>query len=86
MRKWIDRLAGAAIIIGVVTAYSWATDREELYQQFGPKLDEAVVRVMIDEINLLRAEHGLSERTTAQLMNAVDVELTGLEDYDWMAE
>ena len=58
--------------------------REELYRKFGPKLIEAIVIVIKDEINLLRVEAGLPERTNQQLMNAVDTKLSSLPDYPWM--
>ena len=58
--------------------------REELYQQFGPMLLEAVVMVIKDEINALRAEAGLAERTNEQIINAVSTKLATLSTYDWM--
>ena len=61
-------------------------NREELYRQFGPILVEAIVLIMMDEINILRAEHGLSPRTKQQLINAIENKLSGLELYDWMNE
>ena len=60
--------------------------REKLYQCFGPKLLEAVVLIIKDEINLLRAELGLPKRTNKQIINAVSAKLESLPDYDWMRE
>ena len=60
--------------------------RNELYQRFGPKLLEAIVLIIKDEINLLRTELGLPERTNEQIRNAVSAKLESLSDYDWMKE
>ena len=56
----------AGFIVGVLigTAISsYALTREEIFRRFGPKIIEAVVLVIKDEINILRAEHGLAART-----------------------
>lgn len=60
--------------------------REDLYRMFGPKLVEAVVLVIKDEINLLRVEHGLPERTNQQIVDTIETKLGTLSDYDWMNE
>ena len=60
--------------------------REELYEHFGPKLIEAVVLVVKDEINLLRTQHGLSDRTNEQIIGAIGNKLNGIANYDWMEE
>lgn len=60
--------------------------REQLYQQFGPKLIDALTQVMLDEINLLRAEHDLAQRNGAQLVDAIANKLENIPDYDWMKE
>lgn len=60
--------------------------REELYRCFGPKLLEAIVLIIKDEINLLRAEHELPERTNQQIINIVSNKLQQLADYDWMVD
>lgn len=60
--------------------------KAELYQKFGPKLVDAIVQVMSDEINLLRAEQGLSQRNEAQLVDAIANKLENIPDYDWMKE
>ncbi len=86
MSKWIDRLIVAVIVFVACSTWSYAMDREQLYRQFGPKLTEAVVRVMIDEINILRTQHGLNERTKTQAIYSVQSELDALQNYDWMSE
>ncbi len=58
--------------------------RDEIYQRFGPILIEALCDIITDELNTLRAEHGLSPRTKQQLLNALESKLDGLETYDWI--
>jgi len=58
--------------------------REDLYRRFGPLIVEALVLITKDEINILRQEAGLSERTNQQIMNALENKLNSLTKYDWM--
>jgi len=58
--------------------------RDELYRAFGPMLLEALACIIKDEINLLRAQHGLAARTNQQIMDAIDAKLQTLSEYDWM--
>ena len=58
--------------------------REGLWKHFGPVIIEALALVVKDEINLLRVEHSLPERTDQQLFDAVDTKLKSLPKYDWM--
>lgn len=58
--------------------------REQLYHRFGPKLIDALTQVVLDEINLLRAEVGLPERTGQQVINVIANKLENIPDYDWM--
>jgi len=58
--------------------------REEIYIKFGPLLVEAIVLVIKDEINILRTQAGLSERTNEQIINAVSEKINTLEKYEWM--
>lgn len=60
--------------------------REELGRTFGPLQNEAIVLVIKDEINLLRIEAGLPERTDTQVMAAIANKLNSLELYDWMKQ
>ena len=60
--------------------------RDEAYRRFGPKLIEAIVRKIVDEINLLRVEAGLAQRTQQQVIDALIDEYQSLSDYDWMGE
>ena len=58
--------------------------RDVIYRHFGPMLLEAVVDIIMDEINILRAEAGLNARNKSQLINALENKLTGLSKYNWM--
>ena len=58
--------------------------REELYKMFGPLLLEAIVLCAKDEINILRVELGLSERTNEQIRASLENKLSTLSKYDWM--
>lgn len=60
--------------------------REELYKEFGPMLVEAIVILTKEEINIIRVELGLLERTNEQIIDAIGNKLEGLEKYDWMQE
>ena len=58
--------------------------RDDVYSMFGPKLLEAIALIIKDEINTLRAEHSLPDRTNQQILNAIEAKLETLSDYDWM--
>ena len=60
--------------------------REKLYRYFGPKLIEAVVLIIKDEINILRTKAELPERTNKQIITAISNKLDSLSDYNWMDE
>jgi len=59
-------------------------NREELYGKFGPMMLEAIVLLVKDEINILRTQHGLAERTNQQIMDAIDAKYNTITKYDWM--
>lgn len=61
-----------------------AITRDDLYHKFGPILIEALALIIKDEINLLRAEHSLPERTNQQIMDAMETKLENLTPYDWL--
>ena len=58
--------------------------RDDLYQRFGPLLIEAIVLVFQDEINVLRTKARLPEKTDQQLIDAIDIKLSGCIKYSWM--
>ena len=60
--------------------------RDKLYRAFGPKLIEALARVITDEINILRNQHGLTSRTKEQVVNAITSKYQEIPDYDWQDE
>ena len=57
--------------------------RDELYQRFSPELVEAIVLVIKDEVNLLRNQHGLPERTNQNVINAIGNKLSSIPKYSW---
>jgi hypothetical protein len=59
-------------------------DRDELFHQWGPQLLEATCLVLLDEINILRDQLSLPQRTKEQALNAVASELTDCPPYSWM--
>ena len=60
--------------------------REELYQAFGPMLLEAMALVLVDEINILRAQHSLADRTGPQIVSSLEAKLATLPQYAWMTD
>lgn len=60
--------------------------RDELYQKFGPKLIDAFVQTIWDEINVLRAEQGFRQRSKQQVIDVIANKLENIPDYDWMKE
>lgn len=60
--------------------------RDELYRKFGPLILEALALVVKDEINTLRTNHGLANRTNQQIIDAIETKLFVLGKYDWMNE
>lgn len=79
-------IALAAFCAGLVYAQTVKTKREGLYQQFGPRLIEAVVLTMKDEINVLRTKAGLPERTDEQVLDAIYAKLGTVQAYDWASK
>lgn len=60
--------------------------REQLYQKFGPKLMDALAQVILDEVNILREEVGLTTRNSTQLTDAISNKLENIPDYNWMKD
>jgi hypothetical protein len=60
--------------------------RDDLLIKFGPKLLEAFTLMLLDEINILRAQLSLSPRTAQQLLTQLSNHVTTIPDYDWMDE
>ena len=57
--------------------------RSELYEHFGPYLLEAITLIIKDEINILRTEAGLPERTNQQLVDAIKNRLDIGEEFQY---
>lgn len=62
------------------------SQRDDLFKKFGPKLIEAFISIVLDEINILRVEASLTPRTPAQVFPAVLSKLNSCSDYEWMLE
>lgn len=60
--------------------------RDDLFQQFGPLLIEAIVDFMLDTVNILRQEQGMPEITKDEYLTQLTNHVTELEPYDWMEE
>lgn len=51
---------------------------EVFEERFGPVVLKAIVLMLKDEINLLRAQHGLPDRTNEQVIAALDAKYDSL--------
>lgn len=60
--------------------------RDDLYSKFGPILLEAMVLMLLEQINVLRVNQGMPEITEQDLIDSLNNHLTELEPYDWMTE
>lgn len=63
-----------------------AISESTLAKHFGPKIIIALALVIKDEINVLRVNAGLPERTNQQVLDAINTKLEAIPDYDWMNE
>lgn len=76
-------IVGLTIGFLLSSGIAYAVTASQLYRQFGSKLLHAIVFVIKDEINILRAEHGLSARTNEQVMNSIQNKLDTIPNYAW---
>lgn len=60
--------------------------RDALFQRFGPLLIEAIVKVLVDEMNTIHPGQGLPDVTYQEVFDRVMNHLSHLEPYDWMKE
>jgi len=60
--------------------------RSEVFELFGPKLQEAFLNLILSEVNELRSAQGLAPRTKTQVYNQITNDALHLPDYDWMTE
>lgn len=58
--------------------------RDELFQQFGPLLIEAITDFLLDNVNELRRNQGMPEITKDEYLEQLLNHITELEPYDWM--
>ncbi len=61
-------------------------ERDELYRHFGPILLEAMVLVLLNQINILRHQQGMPKITEQDLIDSLNNHLSELEPYDWMGD
>ena len=57
--------------------------RDDLMAQFGPKLLEAAIVVLLDETNRLRAHVGMPQVTLGDFYDEITNHITELEPYEW---
>lgn len=60
--------------------------RDDVYRQFGPVLMEALFDMILDEVNQLRTNAGLPERTKEYFLGRAHNAHAHLPPYDWMSE
>lgn len=60
--------------------------RDELFKHFGPKLFEAFVEMILDELNNLRIQANLSAQTKERFMDEINNRLVNLASYNWMSD
>lgn len=60
--------------------------RDKLFRKFGPLLLEALVKVLVDEMNLVHPGQGLPDVTYEEVFTKVENHLSSLDLYDWMKE
>lgn len=58
--------------------------RDEIYQQFGPLLLEAITDFLLDNVNTLRRNQGMPEISKDEYLALLNNHLSTLPKYDWM--
>ena len=58
--------------------------RDEIFRKFGPILTEAIMLVLLEEINELRNNQGMPERTEQWIIDSLANHTSELLPYDWM--
>ncbi len=71
-----DAVDAAAAAAAATAAKTGAKTRHDAEDGEGRAL-RALVKLMVAELNILRAEHGLADRTYAQARTAIDAEIDG---------
>lgn len=58
--------------------------RDDILAQFGPKLIEAMLIDLFENIKELRRATGQPERTLEDFLTEVSARIPNIPDYDWM--
>lgn len=72
---WADIVNNEAQCLQNIQNIQTANDKVAAKAEFETRELKAFVKILIDEINILRANDGLSNRTIQQLRNAIDAEI-----------
>ena len=60
------------------------SERDNLFQQFGPILLEAFMIMVLDETNRLRKKLNMTQLTQLDVLNEISNHLSELQPYSWM--
>lgn len=60
------------------------SERDDLIEHFGPFLFEALVRILVEELNRLRSQLGMPLITKENFFTEINNDLSHLEPYEWM--
>lgn len=60
--------------------------RDNVYQQFGPLILEALIDNLLEQINILRFHAGLPEMPKEAFLGSAHNHLNHLDPYEWMPE
>ncbi len=58
-------------------------EREELMQRFGPKLIEAIMKEIREELDEIRAKIALTPKSEQDFIDGISEKLNNIEDYSW---
>ncbi len=83
MKRYIAGLLTGIVISATLGIALAGTVRENLYQQWGPRILEAVVRVCQDEFNRNRTWHSQPQITDAAMVTAMTNKLSSIAPYPW---
>lgn len=62
------------------------TERDKLFQKFGPILLEAIVIMMVQETNRLRAQLNMQPVTKEMFFDEINNHLSEIQPYEWMEQ
>lgn len=60
------------------------TVRDNVFAQFGPKLQEAFFLMWLRELNEVRVAQGKQALTEEYILGRIHNDLNHIDDYDWM--